>query len=368
MRNADEKRKRLAEAVEEYQAILFLLGSLTKDALQDGEQVVQIAGTATRRQLDEMLAHCRQKLVELRESYAVRIASKEVVAIYRDVCSGSLDRHDHYPSWAYFSKHRLAAWIGQYGRIHPPFDRLPLHARIALSRPPQPPRTEVFLPEAILFEEMAMLFNEAVRAEVELGTQIDPYKLKRFRSFLHACHTTTFHFIEAYLNGIASDYAMRNAGKVSNRDLSVLTEWDFEKQREKRGSFRDRLIQIPRILLGLQHPPLTESNEPNIRTLLQEGKSFRDAIVHSSPSPSPKDLIKAQTPDGRKADAEAAVFQRMNKEDYLVISEVAPLARIVDAAIIVVGRIDRLIDGYMSQLGYLHQRNAEGVFPKETFN
>ena len=49
-------------------------------------------------------------------------------------------------------------------------------------------------------------------------------------------------------------------------------------------SFRDKAIKYPKIILGTEHPPLQESNCPELEFVLTKAKIFRDSIVHASPS------------------------------------------------------------------------------------
>jgi hypothetical protein len=367
---ADALRRSLQSASAERRAILFLLCSLDQIALADIEQFVSKLPSMSKRELEGYETRLENLIGELRRDYGVVPNRTELTETVGRALAGAYGDGAVYPvAHTYISKGWFEANIRHYAKVLKTFDILPVHARIGLPVPPQNASTDIFLPEAVLFENAAMLFNECLLMSQDAETLLTQLKLKRYRALLHSCYSTAFHFIEAYLNGIAFNFAYKKAGFLKEEDFSMLLEFDLEKQRQRNVSFRNKLLQYPRILTGNRHPPLTESNVPEMNILLGEGKQFRDAIVHPSPRPSIDEILKrARTLDGHAA---AALRSRgevvLNKEDYLIQSDFASLTRVIDATIAVVRRIEEAIDGYMIKLGYLTNRGGDGLFPPETF-
>lgn len=128
--------------------------------------------------------------------------------------------------------------------------------------------------------------------------------------------------------------------------MVLLTEWDPSRNRSRFISTRDKLIQYPRILTGQEFPPLDENNCAELQFFVTVAKDFRDAIVHASASLDPK-------------------------EDYpkkeLLIAGIKHLevAKIVDAAISLVRKIDMLVKGREPK--WLHDREERGTFSDAVF-
>jgi hypothetical protein len=271
-------------------------------------------------------------------------------------------------TFVYMSAYWLKKNIKKYSKIVDGFDNLPMHARVGVTTPPQRDAYEIFLPEVVLFENMAMLLNECLRMSRDPTGMADQFSLKRLRAGLHACYTTSLHFVEAYLNAIAYNFAYLHSD-IREADYGLLLEYDLKKERHRNVGFRTKLIQYPRIITGAAHPPLTESNLPAMAVLLGVGKTYRDAIVHASPRPSEDHITEAV----RAVDARAAAALReqevrvVGKEWYLLETDLNVLTEVVDAVVEVVWKIEELIHGYMLERGYLARRGPDGMFPKETF-
>lgn len=90
---------------------------------------------------------------------------------------------------------------------------------------------------------------------------------------------TSFNLLEAYLNGIAWDYATKNdLSNLSNNDKKLLTD-------HSSNSLREKLIKYPRIISGTD---LWDNNDAMIDELIGNIKQFRDSMVHASPFSAPE--------------------------------------------------------------------------------
>ncbi len=159
---------------------------------------------------------------------------------------------------------------------------------------------------------------------------------------------SAFYFVEAYLNGIAFDFFVRNASTISEQEVETLLEWDGKGNREKWLNFRDKLYKYPRIIMGVQHPPLTDSNSPEVKLLLTKAKEIRDAIVHQSPKP---DLSTREF-------AKLASFMHLRLHDA---------SEIVDASISLARKLNSALGKNGIRADWLIDRDASGRFPTEAF-
>jgi hypothetical protein len=81
---------------------------------------------------------------------------------------------------------------------------------------------------------------------------------------------------------------------------------------------RDKHLKYPRIVAGLDHPPLQESE---FGLIVQQAKEIRDAVVHASPAPIPG-------------------TQTLRKETAAFDIEPSLVERIVDGAVTLVRKLE----------------------------
>ncbi len=237
-----------------------------------------------------------------------------------------------------------------------PFDgmeSLPAHARIVLdaeghvysnSRHP-----EVYLLEAIMFEDMASLFNLAKEGyESTKGTTLIKQVIKRRNALYRSTIMSAIYFVESYANGVAVDYVVTRQASIDESTKSLLLDWDFNRNRPRYLSLRDKLLQYQRIILVAPHPPLQESNSTAMKSILESAKLIRDSIAHPSPAM-----------DQKTMDTE--------KERAIIGLDFPQTESVVDAAVTLVRQLEETIHGSQKRLFWLYDRNAEGVFPDAAF-
>lgn len=219
---------------------------------------------------------------------------------------------------------------------------------------------EFFLPDAVLYEDMCMAYNQAVLSKYESRRgSVDKIRSKTHQFYLRTSILSAFYFVEAYLNGIAFDFyfPMRGNRQLPQEDLDKLSEYDSQRDREKWLSFRDKMLQYPKIILGTaKHPPLTETNCEEMRILLSEAKELRDSLVHNSPT------VEAEITHGKR--------QLIGKKVRMIVNlRLEEATTIVDAAIRYVKRLDALLqaNGRHRKLDWLFERDESGIFPAKTF-
>ena len=228
------------------------------------------------------VAVLRRTLIDLNAEID-RLKHRYGVAADDDFLIGLATRAEHPVEGAILMipKYMLESVFDAYENALPNFNDLQPHARIGID----PGRfrnkqgsVEIYLPEAILFEDMCMLNNlfldnEASRTKIAL---------KKRDTLARSLIDAAFRFLEGFLNGIAFDYYYANHHTIGDREKSILLEWDFDKDRVRYVPFRDKLIKYPRIISGANRAPLTETNCPSIAFLVHEIRPIRDAVVHAS--------------------------------------------------------------------------------------
>lgn len=208
------------------------------------------------------------------------------------------------------------------------------------------------LPEAMLYEDMALAYNFAhdslatVNGKAKLEADLN---VKRNDFYSRTALLSAFYFVEAYLNGVAYDFYYKNKGHLSSQDQDLLLEWDSQRNRRWLVSLERKINEYPKIILKCQHPPLTVTNSKNLNILLGDAKDMRDSVVHQSS----KEIDIGKVPDKVKA--------------FLGIrfGKVTP---IVDAAVGFVKEMNDCLGSHGLLLEWLHPRQPEsGKFPPEAF-
>jgi hypothetical protein len=307
----------------------------------------QTIQSATREQLLSIIGQIEGKIREIRAMYKIQAPSSVLLDILQMMENAPPGKATLMP---------LYVWRSLFQEDTYPItgmDMWPLHARIALdasglvyaeSRYP-----EVHLLEAIMFEDMAALFN---LAKQEYGAASAAEQSKRYvkkrNTLCRAAIMATIYFVESYLNGLARDYVISNEPDLDLSARSVLEDWDYKQNRHRYLTLRDKLLQYQRILLKVEHAPLQETNCPEMATIIQTAKLVRDAVAHPSAAINPK------TTDPEK---ERAILGL----DF----EVTQIT--VDAAVSLVLQIEETIRGDRKRLFWLHGRDSSGFFPDTTF-
>jgi hypothetical protein len=151
-----------------------------------------------------------------------------------------------------------------------------------------------------------------------------------------------------YLNGIASDHYLKNEKRLTTEEKQTLTEWDSKNNRPKHLSLREKALKYPRMILGVEHPPLQENNCPELGFIIGKAKALRDAIVH---------------PAARREDSEYG----SDKRQLVYLIEYDEVEQVVDNAIRLVRKIETKVYGNTDRLLWLKGRGDDGQFPDDTF-
>jgi hypothetical protein len=166
---------------------------------------------------------------------------------------------------------------------------------------------------------------------------------------LRATVVVAFNVLEAYLNGIAFDHLELDGAELTVAEKATLSEWDFQKQRPRYISLREKLLTYPRLIIGAEHPPLQEGNCSELKFIVEMAKKLRDSIVHASPAPS-------------------AVTLEAEKEKAVHSIDFETTERLVDATVTLIRKIEETINGDGQRLkGWLYSRSADGEFPDVVF-
>lgn len=138
--------------------------------------------------------------------------------------------------------------------------------------------------EGLLFNDVRLLLGKAREAHknIEEFRQRTLKDQENLQGYLRAVVTAIFHFIEAYLNGLAYDCFQLHHGQLSIDDHDLLGEWNSDQKRIRYISFNKKLFTYPVIVAGVEGMQVDVSNCEPANLLATEGKRVRDAFTHPS--------------------------------------------------------------------------------------
>lgn len=271
--------------------------------------------------------------------------------------------------WLFVPKWRLKQW---FGAMESALSTLPEHTLLSFDlHGIDAPGThgEVRILEASLFEDMCALFNRAWSLSAVAAETRGKAVVKECAACRPGAVLAAFYMVEAYLNSVAYDYLLENAKKGPSADMDTITEWDHKRDRQKLVSFRDKLLAYPRIILGLDHPPLQENNCPEMRFLLEDSKLFRDAIVHANPRTgnSPITERSKELYSWRIGSVTPVAFGS-GSQFFSGEAAAEQWVKIIDSAIGLVEQLEKLIYPNTERLFWLRKRTEAGPFDLSVFD
>lgn len=148
---------------------------------------------------------------------------------------------------------------------------------------------KVEFPEHHLMNDLAWSFNEMRTLGSEIGRlrklsweEKKEHEAEIAATLRHSsavsrmCLISCFNLIEAYINGLAWEYAQ------SHRELLTrMTRKERDMIEEGSGSILNRVIEIPRIISG--NPLTISADQYPLKEFDETIKPYRNSIVHASP-------------------------------------------------------------------------------------
>jgi hypothetical protein len=104
--------------------------------------------------------------------------------------------------------------------------------------------------------------------------------LRRGKYSMRMCLLSCFNLTEAYINGIAWEFA-------EGTEIAALSKNKQDLLTKGRASILEKLVKVPALARGENLGPLAHDQDP-LLTFRELVKPFRDSIVHASPFSAPE--------------------------------------------------------------------------------
>jgi hypothetical protein len=246
-------------ALREYEAILVLGFGIDQSKRVEIEKERSLINTWNNRGLRDYIQDKTETIAKLRKDLHVLIERDELIR--------RLELVEAAPSGksAFVTKAWLEEVFGPNG-ILKELTAIPEHTRIAISKDRDQAGTyDWWLPAAMLYEDMCLLFNLAMEdSKTKALVRTQKRATKTTRTLFNTAALTAFYFVEAYLNGLAFDYAAKNGNTLDAKAQIALQEWNDASKKTKYLSLRDKVRKYVQIITASPNPPLDDSNCPEL--------------------------------------------------------------------------------------------------------
>lgn len=262
--------------VETLEALYFLLKSFTEHEAR-----------LTRIRVEHSTLSVEDQMILLQELFeeidSIRTQSGAIAEdeVYRELLA-SARKH---VGMAYLSKLFIDSRLfANYQRVFPRWSQVKVHALVVFDGKRMQDVRNILEIEGLLFNDVQILLARA--REEHKG--IDDFRERlpedqaRLQSYLRTATTAIFHFMEAYLNGLAYDCFQVHHDRLSLADHDLLSERSGADQRTKFVAFGKKVFAYPAIVAKMEGIRLDLSGNKFAQQLANDGKIVRDALTHPS--------------------------------------------------------------------------------------
>jgi len=335
-----KERAKVKSLFREYEAILVLLNLMTINRRLNYNRKRDEIDNFDKKALREFKEKIRSEISELRNLYGVKVSNSILVDCLEKIESEIGNK------LCYITKFKMKEFFKNYNKIMLDFDKIPEHSKIAvdLGLFEEKKEVEYFILEAAIFEDMCSIFNLLKERQIKNDYIHKKSEKKKNMALMRTAVLTAFNFVEAYLNGVASDYFFSNFSSLDDETKIILTEWDHIRSKPRYLSLRDKALKYLRIACKTAYPPLQETNCQEFAFIIEKSKVIRDSIVHPS-----------------------SIHGFGFKEKEIFKLEIQDVEKIIDSSIKLVKKIEELIHGNSNRIQWLFERHENGFFHEEVF-
>jgi hypothetical protein len=271
--------EQIETALDTLDALYFFLQSVPENA----ERLDWIRQNFKRAARSDRYVFREQLIAEiksLREKSGATASNGDFVNFFRKAQESGAKSHIFIPKWEIDQ-----SWFTNFAAVIVRWPHVKDHAMLIYDPQDGKVRNQVFELEGALFRDAAFLVEQARKChkgivDFRRRAREDQFLL---HTYLRTGATVVFHYLEAYLNGLAFDCLVRHHDMLSEADHDLLLEWDRKKARQAFVSFEKKLFKYPLIFGNCLKLKVDLSACKAAHFLASDGKELRDALTHPSP-------------------------------------------------------------------------------------
>jgi len=348
-RRGTHLKEKAQRAYREYLAIYVLSNGLDNSGYEQMNVSLENIPNLSKAALKVFYSDLQGRLASIKEW----IGAKGDLSAYDEILQMAYDQPRKIlwlPKW--YMQENL---FSRYENACPLFAKLPPHGRIGIdvNGVSKGGGTEVpwTVLEAKLFEDMGLLWNATCDARKAEQARSTKETAKREDALLRATVRSIFFLLEGYLNALSWDIQKLKDRSLTQAEKALLREWDEDTGRPRTLGLREKLHKYPKIAIGGKHPPLLETNCPELKRLVESEEDLRHSLVHP----------KVET----YMESEESLTPR---ESRFYMLDYRSCETLMDSAISLIRKIGEVVGGQYGDVNiWLHDRNSEGGFSAEAF-
>lgn len=263
-------------SVETLEALYFLLKSLTTHQAR-----LSMIRADYSRLGDEDQVTLLRELTEEIDSIRTQSGAITTDEVYRELFAAARK----HLGMAYLSKLFIDSKLfANYQRVFGRWPNIKGHALVVFDGKRIEDQRNILEVEGLLFADVQVLLARA-REEHKGNNDFrerSPDNQAKLQSYLRTAATAIFHFLEAYLNGLAYDCFHSHHDRLSLDDHDLLGEWNSAKKRTRFVAFKDKVFTYPVIAAKMEGIKLDLSACQFAHDLVGYGKDVRDSLTHPS--------------------------------------------------------------------------------------
>ena len=266
----------ILRSLETLEALYFLLKSFQAH----GVRLSMIRATFlafSKNEQEELLQELVKEIKDIRAQAAAIAEDGE----YRDLLATARKQSGR----SYLSKLFIDSRLfSHYERVFIRWPHIKPHALVVFDATTMEDLMYVLEVEGSLFNDIRLLLAKSKEAHKGIENFRDraPEDQKNLQTYLRTVVTTVFHFIEAYLNGLAYDCFQLYHGQLDIEDHDLLGEWDSDRNRTRYVPFNKKLFRYPVVVASVEDKRIDLSGCKAAHLLATDGKRVRDALTHPS--------------------------------------------------------------------------------------
>jgi len=266
----------IVTSVETLEALYFLLKSFSAHQ----ERLAMIRAEHSRLGNADQLKTLEELAAEIEDirTQAGAFAKDEE---YRELLAAARQR----TGLAYLSKLYIDSHLfSRYEKVFSRWPQVKLHALVVFDGKTMEDFLNILEVEGLLFHDVQVLLSRASEAykDIEDFRKRLPEDQAQLQSYLRTAATAIFHFLEAYLNGLAYDCFHSHHDRLSLDDHDLLGEWNSAEKRTRYVAFKKKLFAYPVIVAKMEGIKFDLSGCQFAHDLVGYGKEVRDALTHPS--------------------------------------------------------------------------------------
>lgn len=272
-------REKLMQSIETLRNLYYLTQDLRGEGREHIQELKRNAQLAPDDNLPEAVEGIQSNIEAVKEAVGCKLSDDEINKAVQWLTSAG-------DGYVCLSKRHIEKGFDNYAWVFPRWPHIPGHAYVQFDsnidgESPQ----KIFLAEQVLFGDIRLLWSHILRLSSDGKTwKIREASLQQeLSSYMRLAAAAIYHFLEAYLNGIAYNCFQDFHDSLDIADHDLLAEWNSGTQHTRYATFERKLKEYPRICGKYVQRDVDLAGDKDVEYLLGEGKMLRDALTHPAP-------------------------------------------------------------------------------------